>query len=525
MALFEKGIKKVVLPAAAAAGVALTPEESEAGIIKSLIDLARAGATKADRAKLFVDAHKTMSPTGLTRNEYSDKLVEQILKENPDIEKSIKKGDGNEAFSRALEKMRQDPSQYEYKDRKDFLNSSFHDETFKKNIINQLSENGITNQSEAFINDLVANKKQNLADISNGFFSPTSGKITVFNPEADRPLSEMLGFTVHETPHIGDTSKTKTLFTEVIDKDLEIPGKLFSKERQNSEYKNLFDVPGGVSSGESRDLINKHYNILPHILHKKDPEKAQALFKSVYSIVEKDRAAAMKDFKNGRITKKELFNINKEEYFEKKLAESAFVHFPDMGLDELRSTGHMVAFPEGVEKTILRNSVVNKTPILDPSNFSFPNEFRKSAAAATGVLGASALGSEAQASTIGEPGNFSPIPKEIQEAEEPEKTGFIWKALDAISYPQRAAFNTAASMLGTKGDIENSEKSAQAIVENLAERAGIPEDSTVGNAAKALGVAGLEVMTDPADLLGIGTLNKGAKAGRKAWKSLKKVNK
>lgn len=525
MALFEKGIKKVVLPAAAAAGVALTPEESEAGIIKSFIDIARSGAKQADRAKLFVDAHKTISPTGLTRNEYGEKIVEQLLKENPDIEKSIKKGDGQEAFSRMLEKIQQDPSQYELIDRKDFLKQSFQDEALRKNMINRLSDNGIKNQSDEVIDQLVAEEKQSLIDGSRGFFNPVNNKITVFNPQPNKPLSELLGTVGHETLHIPDTSKTKTLYTNVIDKDLEIPGHPFSKEERNLLYKRSLDVPGGVSPGESRELISKHYDILPHILHKKDPEKAQALFKSVQAIVEKDRAAATKAFKNGRLSIEEFKKINKPEYFDKKIAESAFVYFPDMGPDELRSIGHTVTYPEGVEKTILRNSVVNKTPILDPSNFSFPSEYKKSAAAVTGVLGANALGSEAQASTIGEPGNFSPIPKEMQETEEPKKTGFVWKALDAISYPQRAAFNTAASMLGTKGDIENSEKSAQAIVENLAERAGIPEDSTVGNAAKALGVAGLEVMTDPTDLLGIGTFNKGAKAGRKAWKALKKVNK
>lgn len=525
MALFEKGIKKVVLPAAAAAGVMAAPEESEAGIIKSFIDIARAGATKADRAKLFVDAHKTMSPTGLTRNEYSDKLVEQLLKENPDIEKSIKKGDGYEAFSNMLEKLRQDPSQFEFKDRKDFLRSSFQDEALRKNKIIELKEKGIITPTDEFIDQSLAKEKRALVTGSRGFFNPVNGKITVFKPQPNKPLSELLGTLGHEVPHIGDTSKTKTLYTEVVDRDLEIPGNHFSKEERDITNKNVFNRPGGVSSGESRELTSKHYDLLPYILHKKDPEKAQALFKSVQAIVEKDRAVATRAFKNGSLSVEEFARINKPDYFDKKIAESAFVHFPDMGLDELRSTGHMVAHPEGFEKTVLRNSVVNKTPILDPSNFSFPNEFRKSAAAATGVLGASALGLEAQASTIGEPGNFSPIPKEMQEAEEPKKTGFVWKALDAISYPQRAAFNTAASMLGTKGDIENSEKSAQAIVENLAERAGIPEDSTVGNAAKALGVAGLEVMTDPIDLLGIGTLNKGAKAGRKAWKALKKVNK
>lgn len=503
MALFEKGIKKVVLPAAAAAGVMATPEESEAGIIKSFIDIARAGATRADRAKLFVDAHKTMAPTGFTKDQYREKLVEQLLKENPDIEKSLKRGDAKEAVYRMLEKVQQDPTTFEVINRADFVKSSTQDDALRKILLKDGSNN----------ENLLKLKKQALAEESRGFYNPATDKTTIFIPEVNKPITDILGTTGHEIGHKSDKNK---LYDNVIDPTLKIPDDMSENTRRQLEER-YFNVPGGLTSSEELALTNKHYNLLPHILNKKDPEKAQRAFKMAEKLAKEGRLAAR--------TGEEIYDTHKPEYFYKKLMEVSPVYFPDVGIDEVRSMGHIVSHPEGFERTVLRNSIVDKTPILDLSNFSSPSKYKKSAAAVAGVLGANALGSEARASTIGEPGNFSSIPKEMQEAEEPKNTGFVWKALDALSYPQRAAFNTAASVLGTKGDIENSEKSAQAIVENLAERAGIPEDSTVGNAAKALGVAGLEVMTDPADLLGLGTLNKGAKAGRKAWKALKKVNK
>lgn len=79
--------------------------------------------------------------------------------------------------------------------------------------------------------------------------------------------------------------------------------------------------------------------------------------------------------------------------------------------------------------------------------------------------------------------------------------GVVGKALDLVSLPQRKLLQFAAQKLGRKGDAENSEASSQDIVEALAEKAGIPEDSVLGNIAKSAGVAGLEVFGDPTALI------------------------
>lgn len=82
------------------------------------------------------------------------------------------------------------------------------------------------------------------------------------------------------------------------------------------------------------------------------------------------------------------------------------------------------------------------------------------------------------------------------------------KAVRALSAPQRKLFAFAAEKLGVKGDEEDSEASAQNIVEKAAEKLGVPEDSAAGNVAKALGVAGLETFADPTNLIPAGKLAK-----------------
>jgi hypothetical protein len=69
--------------------------------------------------------------------------------------------------------------------------------------------------------------------------------------------------------------------------------------------------------------------------------------------------------------------------------------------------------------------------------------------------------------------------------------------LHKLGAPQRKVMNYAAEQLGVAGNPEESEESSRAIVQNLADRAGLPEDSSLVNAGKALGVAGLEVFGDP----------------------------
>lgn len=78
-----------------------------------------------------------------------------------------------------------------------------------------------------------------------------------------------------------------------------------------------------------------------------------------------------------------------------------------------------------------------------------------------------------------------------------EGTQTVGNILHKLGAPQRKMMNTIAEALGTSGNPEDSEESAVNIVENLANRVGIPEDSTLGAAVKAAGVAGLEVFGDP----------------------------
>ena len=142
----------------------------------------------------------------------------------------------------------------------------------------------------------------------------------------------------------------------------------------------------------------------------------------------------------------------------------------------------------------------------------------------------------------GEPGKIAPT-EEVAGAMErsleqtdvgiPNKAGFnqappqksmFDKTMSAISAPQRYVMNKAAGALGVKGDKEDSEKSAQNIVEGLAGRMGIPEDSTLGNAAKAGAVAGLEVFGDPLGLIPVGkAASMVGKAKKSAYPALKRM--
>ena len=94
------------------------------------------------------------------------------------------------------------------------------------------------------------------------------------------------------------------------------------------------------------------------------------------------------------------------------------------------------------------------------------------------------------------------------------------KGLDALSYPQRKMFKAIAEQMGVNGNIDNSESSSRAIVEKLASMVGIPEDSNLGNAAKALGVAGMEVFADPTNVIPINKITQGAKAVKKIFPAL-----
>lgn len=112
----------------------------------------------------------------------------------------------------------------------------------------------------------------------------------------------------------------------------------------------------------------------------------------------------------------------------------------------------------------------------------------------------------------------SKSPDELTATDVLPETGLVERASKAISAPQRKLMQFAAQKLGRTGNAEDSESSAQDIVEALAEKAGLPEDSTLANVAKALGVAGLEVFADPTAVLPVNKLAKGAKAVSSAVK-------
>jgi len=95
----------------------------------------------------------------------------------------------------------------------------------------------------------------------------------------------------------------------------------------------------------------------------------------------------------------------------------------------------------------------------------------------------------------------------ILSANAPKQSTF-GKISNALAAPQRYTMKKMAEMLGVKGDANNSEASAQAIVEKAAALTGL-QDSAGLNAAKALGVAGLEVFADPTNLIPVGKVAKG----------------
>jgi len=92
-----------------------------------------------------------------------------------------------------------------------------------------------------------------------------------------------------------------------------------------------------------------------------------------------------------------------------------------------------------------------------------------------------------------------------------ESTNLVGKGFNALGYAQRKALNAIADKIGATGQsAANSEASSRAIVEKAAQKLGIPETSTAGNVAKALGVAGLEVFADPMGMLPFGKIGKAA---------------
>lgn len=120
-------------------------------------------------------------------------------------------------------------------------------------------------------------------------------------------------------------------------------------------------------------------------------------------------------------------------------------------------------------------------------------------------------------------------PSDVTETLTPSKlsgdSSALSKTVKALGYPQRKMLNAIAEKLGVKKSDDDSQVASEAIVEKVAEKLGVPEDSVAGNVGKALAVAGTEVFADPLNLLGVGPIAKGAKmVGKVAPKADKLAN-
>ena len=97
------------------------------------------------------------------------------------------------------------------------------------------------------------------------------------------------------------------------------------------------------------------------------------------------------------------------------------------------------------------------------------------------------------------------------------------KILDALALPQRILMQKAAEVAGVKPGA-TSEESAFNIIDKIATKAGLPEDSDFANALKATAVASLETFADPLGPLGkLTKFNKARIAARRGQKLARKV--
>ena len=86
--------------------------------------------------------------------------------------------------------------------------------------------------------------------------------------------------------------------------------------------------------------------------------------------------------------------------------------------------------------------------------------------------------------------------------------GKAMQGLNALGAPQRYMFDKTAKALDVPSNPEDSEETAYNLVEAASNKLGLPEDSTAINAAKAAGVAGLDVLADPLALVPLGQFSK-----------------
>ena len=112
----------------------------------------------------------------------------------------------------------------------------------------------------------------------------------------------------------------------------------------------------------------------------------------------------------------------------------------------------------------------------------------------------------------------------IMAAKEAPSKGVVSTVLDKLGAPQRYAFGKAREALGLGEDTQDS--GSFDIVQALADRAGLPEDSSLVNAGKAVASAGLDVFADPLSLIPVGkAANLAGKGSRRLAEALAKVPK
>jgi len=101
----------------------------------------------------------------------------------------------------------------------------------------------------------------------------------------------------------------------------------------------------------------------------------------------------------------------------------------------------------------------------------------------------------------------------------PKKASVFDKAAELLSAPQKYASKKAAEMAGLS-PAETSEENFVNLVDKGADALGIPQDSTVGNAGKALAVAAAEVFGDPLSVVPLGKVAKYANQGIKGLREM-----
>lgn len=114
----------------------------------------------------------------------------------------------------------------------------------------------------------------------------------------------------------------------------------------------------------------------------------------------------------------------------------------------------------------------------------------------------------------------------IELPDDTKKVGFAEKASKANTIVRRKLYEKMAGKLGAKTDDQDTESTAFNIVDKAAEKLGVPEDSTVGNAAKAAAVTAMEMAPlDLLDAVPVGKIASKLKSSKAVSKIISKLKK